>query len=113
MKRLLILYVLACLLAGCTDEEREDVLSSSVIVLGGQIRSLGRAAQDITRFEEGDRISFFSKGGIEADNILLTYINKEWEHGGDLTFREKRRFLRLTIPVLHWKIGTFMTGTDF
>ena len=84
MKRLLILYVLACLLAGCTDEEREDVLSSSVIVLGGQIRSLGRAAQDITRFEEGDRISFFSKGGIEADNILLTYINKEWEHGGDL-----------------------------
>lgn len=86
MKRLLILYVLACLLAGCTDEEREDVLSSSVIVLGGQIRSLGRAAQDITRFEEGDRISFFSKGGIEADNILLTYINKEWEHGGDLTW---------------------------
>lgn len=86
MKKIVTYIMFFCILfAGCIDERIDDCVSS-VIIRGNQIQGAGRAAEEITRFQSGSVISFFSQGGIEADNVYLTYANGIWEHGGALSW---------------------------
>lgn len=79
------LFFLFSLFAGCVNEHVGES-PSLVVIRGGQIQCTGRAAEENTRFQAGDVISFFSQGGIEADNVCLTYENGMWKHGGALSW---------------------------
>lgn len=79
------LFFLFSLFAGCVNEHVGES-PSLVVIRGGQIQCAGRAAEENTRFQAGDVISFFSQGGIEADNVCLTYENGVWKHGGALSW---------------------------
>ena len=79
------LFFLFSLFAGCVNEHVGES-PSLVVIRGGQIQCAGRAAEENTRFQAGDVISFFSQGGIEADNVCLTYENGMWKHGGALSW---------------------------
>lgn len=84
MKKIVVYIVLLfSLFVGCVDNQSDD-WSSSVIVRGNQIQCVGRAAEENTQFQAGDVVSFFSQGGIEAENVRLTYKDGIWEHGGVL-----------------------------
>lgn len=84
MKKIVVYIVLLfSLFVGCVDHQSDDWFSS-VIVRGAQIQCVGRAAEENTQFQAGDVVSFFSQGGIEAENVRLTYQDGIWEHGGVL-----------------------------
>lgn len=84
MKKIVVYIVLLfSLFVGCVDNQSDDWFSS-VIVRGAQIQCVGRAAEENTQFQAGDVVSFFSQGGIEAENVRLTYKDGIWEHGGVL-----------------------------
>lgn len=80
-------FALTTLLAGCDGPENISCLTAPVVIQS--IHSLpfqpsSRSAEEDTPFREGDNIAFFSRGGIEADNVLLIYHNHAWEHNGAL-----------------------------
>lgn len=84
MKKIVVYIVLLfSLFVGCVDHQSDD-WASSVIVRGAQIQCVGRAAEENTQFQAGDVVSFFSQGGIEAENVRLTYKDGIWEHRGVL-----------------------------
>lgn len=84
MKKIVVYIVLLfSLFVGCVDHQSDD-WASSVIVRGARIQCVGRAAEENTQFQAGDVVSFFSQGGIEAENVRLTYQDGIWEHGGIL-----------------------------
>ena len=84
MKKIATYIVFFCtLFAGCVKEQPDD-WASSVIIRGNQIQCAGRVAEENTQFQPGDIVSFFSQGGIEAENVHLTYEDGIWEHGGAL-----------------------------
>ena len=84
MKKIVVYIVLLfSLFVGCVDHQSDD-WASSVIVRGARIQCVGRAAEENTQFQAGDVVSFFSQGGIEAENVRLTYQDGIWEHGGVL-----------------------------
>lgn len=79
---LTLLPTLLCL--GCMREESLTSLSSPMLQ-GGEIlafNSSSRSSQ--TQYlPSGSQITFYSQGGIQADESLLTYNGNSWE--GDLT----------------------------
>lgn len=84
MKKIVVYIVLLfSLFVGCVDHQSDD-WASSVIVRGARIQCVGRAAEENTQFQAGNVVSFFSQGGIEAENVRLTYQDGIWEHGGVL-----------------------------
>lgn len=90
MKKIVVYIVLLfSLFVGCVDHQSDD-WASSVIVRGARIQCVGRAAEENTQFQVGDVVSFFSQGGIEAENVRLTYQDGIWEHGGALEWNTSR-----------------------
>ena len=87
MKKI-ITFILLCLTIGCTEESYFTPTGSRVVITGNQLQSTGRSGEDKSILEEGDQISFFSQGGIEANNVLLTYANGEWQHNNSLKWNE-------------------------
>lgn len=79
-----ILSVLLFALAGCTPEADDNSLSSLVIILNNQTENLSRSYEEKATMEEGDIVSFFSQGGVEANNISLTCQGNRWEPETDL-----------------------------
>ena len=79
-----ILSVLLFALAGCTSEADDNSLSSLVVILDNQTENVSRSYEEKAAMEEGDVVSFFSRGGVEADNISLTCQGNQWEPETDL-----------------------------
>lgn len=79
-----ILSVLLFALAGCTPEADDNSLSSFVVILNNQTENVSRSYEEKATMEEGDIVSFFSQGGVEADNIPLTCQGNRWEPETDL-----------------------------
>lgn len=95
MKKI-ITFILLCLMIGCTEEPYFTPTGSRVVITGNQLQSTGRSGEDKNTLEEGDQISFFSQGGIEANNVLLTYANGEWQHDNSLKWNESGETAILT-----------------
>lgn len=95
MKKTIILIFL-CLTIGCTEEQCFTPVGNHVIITGNRLQDTGRSSEEKNTLEEGDRISFFSQGGIEANNVPLTYSHGEWQHDNTLKWNESGETALLT-----------------
>ena len=77
MKQLYII-LLACLLVGCQEEQLMDNSLITVSIQGNQLEGMTRNNEGKNIFTAGDNASLFSQGGINANNIALTYQDGEW-----------------------------------
>lgn len=95
MKKIIIL-ILLCSTIGCTEEQCLTPIGNRVVITGNQLQDSGRSGEEKHTLEEGDPISFFSQGGIEANNVQLTYSNGEWQHENILKWNESGETAILT-----------------
>lgn len=95
MKKTIILIFL-CLTIGCTEEQCFTPVGNHVVITGNRLQDTGRSSEEKNTLEEGDRISFFSQGGIEANNVPLTYSHGEWQHDNTLKWNESGETALLT-----------------
>lgn len=73
-----LLFFFAC---GCKEETNPDSSFGLVTITGHQYPefvSPSRSSTEISSFQPGDRISFFSSGSLIADGITLTFDGKRW-----------------------------------
>ena len=77
MKQLYII-LLACLLVGCQEEQLMDNSLITVSIQGNQLEGMTRNNEGKNIFTAGDNAFLFSQGGINANNLALTYQDGEW-----------------------------------
>ena len=87
MKYLSTIIILLTISSGCTSEKIAEQKSTQVIITGRQytIFEEKESRNNISRqLEDNSIISFYSRGGISAENIPLTYTHGVWNYISEL-----------------------------
>lgn len=87
MKYVLRITILFIILSGCTSEKFSEQQLKQVFITGKEYTAFGEkeSRNNISgQLEENSMISFYSKGGISAENIPLTYTNGVWNYISEL-----------------------------
>lgn len=99
MKYLSIAIALLAILNSCTQEYLFSPTDSTVSIVG----NLSVPFQDNTArgirsnyLPDGSCISFYSSGGISADNLLLTYEKERWNFPTELQWNPERSEATIT-----------------
>lgn len=100
MKQLYII-LLACLLVGCQEEQLMDNSLITVSIQGNQLEGMTRNNEGKNIFTAGDNASLFSQGGINANNIALTYQDGEWHPETPLYWDKSGMMHRLSSTIRH------------
>ena len=87
MKYISTIIILFTILNGCTSEKLSEQKLKQVIITGKEYATFEEkeSRNDISgQLEENSIISFYSRGGISAENIPLTYTHGVWNYTSEL-----------------------------
>lgn len=87
MKYISTIIILFTILNGCTSEKLSEQKLKQVIITGKEYAAFGEkeSRNNISgQLEENSIISFYSRGGISAENIPLTYTHGVWNYTSEL-----------------------------
>lgn len=87
MKCLSTVITLLTVLSGCTSEKITEQAPNQVIITGKEYAAFGEkeSRNSISgQLEDNSTISFYSRGGISAENIPLIYTNGVWNYTPEL-----------------------------
>lgn len=99
-----IIGLCAALISGCTREEcHSPQYHFEPQIIGGEYPAFGNTGRTAasTAFIEGDKVLFFSEGGMTAENVVLTFDGYSWQPDRTLEW-ERDEEVRFTAvyPVL-------------
>lgn len=87
MKYISTIIILFTILNGCTSEKLSEQKLKQVIITGKEYAAFEEkeSRNNISgQLEENSIISFYSRGGISAENIPLTYTHGVWNYTSEL-----------------------------
>lgn len=87
MKYISTIIILFTILNGCTSEKLSEQKLKQVIITGKEYAAFGEkeSRNNVSgQLEENSIISFYSRGGISAENIPLTYTHGVWNYTSEL-----------------------------